>query len=103
MAFSHSLEATLGRLRAVGDQLDRIQQAILNDSLSDAVDLLGNVDFRTTTVLSSSNAKVAEVFSNKSTELRQEVAERLRQYWDSYIDVERGAMSITVRRQPKRE
>ena len=97
------MEDTLQRLLAVRDQLDRIQQAILSDSLSNAVDLLQDVDAKVATTSVSPDARAAAVFSARSTELRQEVAERLKQSWNSYIDVEQDAMSIVMRRQPKRE
>ncbi|KAG8525488.1 uncharacterized protein KY384_009132 [Bacidia gigantensis] len=101
LAFNHSLEVSLGRLRAVGQQLDRIQQAIVDSDVLNAVDLLCDFDEESTTVSGSPASKVANLFSAKAAQLHTEAAEDLQHRWKSYVHTDKESITISIRRKHK--
>ena len=101
LAFNESLVGTLERLQAISKTLDLIQRAIIDDQPLEAVELLEDVILR----LPSSTfgtGRVSDVLGSQVADFREETTEKLTEYWNDYIHVDKVASSVVIRRQPQR-
>ena len=100
MAFNEALVGTLERLQAVGQTLDLIQGAIIDDRPLEAVKLLGDVSRQR--LLSTSTlgtTRVSDVLGSKVADFRKETTEKLTKDWSDSIQVNDAMSSILIRRQ----
>lgn len=97
LAFNHSLEATLHRLQVIGQKLDDIQQAVLENKVPDAVALLEAVDGQISEVSKASTTRVTGVLSARATNLRSDIESKLTRCWNRSINVDHEAVSIAIR------
>ena len=97
MAFNRSLLDTLGRLQAVKRSLDLIEDALTKDQPLEAVKLIEEIGLQLPPRSSLDAVRFSDIIRSKVTDFREKTTERLIGIWSSYIAVETGKSSITVR------
>lgn len=97
LTFNHGIEASLTRLQAIRQTLDKIQQAILEDRLPEATHQIRDVEAQGLLQASPPASRISTVFSTRCSDLRNDVAARLVRSWNGYIVVAQAASAITIR------
>lgn len=98
VAFNKSLGATLEGVQAIQRTLDDVQRAILDGQLLQAVDLVRQGEGEFDSIGIPRSTRVAGVLDAKVANLRNEVAERLKDCWKARICVDSARSSVKISR-----
>ena len=103
VAFTETLVLVFERIRGLGQVLENIQRAILEDRTINTPDMLVEAATQLETIRHRCNTRAAGVLKSKLARLRAEVEESLLHHWEMLVHVEVSPPKFKIKHEVQRK
>ncbi|KAI9821557.1 MAG: ribosome biogenesis protein ytm1 [Thelocarpon impressellum] len=102
VAFNETLVGTLEVIQAISAGLDSAQEAAVENKMLEAIEMLDVSDARLGQLSNFDNTRPVKLIRQRSADLHRAVDERLDEFWDALMVVNRPEQRITLKHQIQR-